>query len=282
MNRLKLAILDLYNGIPNQGMRCIHEIAARFADRVDTTVFDVRAAGEVPGLDFDIYISSGGPGDPREGQEWLPRWNAWLQSVVDHNAAADRKKYVFFICHSFQMAINYFGMAEVGPRHSISFGTFPVHHTEDGMADVLFGEVEDPFWVADFRRFQVIQPDADRFAELGAGVLALEKERPHVPRERAVMAVRWSPEMVGTQFHPEADAEGMLAHFSRPEIKAEVIADHGREKWLGLIKDLSDPGKIARTHDAIIPGFLSRAVAALSETPAQAVFPEVSRDGDVG
>ncbi len=266
--KLKLAILDLYNGIPNQGMRCIFQLVNGFADAVSYDVFDVRKAGELPGLDYDIYISSGGPGDPREGEGegeggWDERWGDWLDGVLDYNAANERKKYVLFICHSFQMAVHHMGLAEVCARRSISFGTFRVHSTEEGRTDKLFGELEDPFMVADFRRFQVIQPDEERMAEVGATVLALEKERPHVPLERAVMAIRWSPEIVGTQFHPEADAEGMLTHFSRPDIKAEVIRDHGRHKWLKLIADLSDPEKIARTHDVVIPGFLRRAVEAL-------------------
>ena len=271
MSKLKLAILDLYNGIPNQGMRCIFELANGFADSIDYDVFDVRKTGELPGMDYDIFISSGGPGDPLDGEGeegWEGRWGQWLDAVVAHNAAHARKKYVLFICHSFQMAVHHFGLAAVGPRRSISFGTFPVHHTEAGMQDALFGELEDPFTVADFRRYQVTQPDEEKLAACGATVLALEKERPHVPLERAVMALRWSPEIVGTQFHPEADAEGMLTHFSRPDIKGEVIKDHGRDKWLQLIGDLSDPDKIARTHDAVIPGFLRRAVAALKTATA--------------
>lgn len=77
------------------------------------------------------------------------------------------------------------------------------------------------------------------------------------------MAIRFSPEILGTQFHPEADPEGMLAHFSRPEIKTEVVAEHGRDKWLRMIGDLMDPRKINRTHDTVIPGFLEYAIEEL-------------------
>jgi GMP synthase-like glutamine amidotransferase len=139
-----------------------------------------------------------------------------------------------------------------------------MHLTEVGASDPVFSGLTDPFTAADFRRYQVIQPDEERMAELGATVLAIEKDRPHIDLERATMAIRWTPEMVGTQFHPEADAEGMLEHFSRPDIKAEVIAEHGRDKWLTLMADLNDHRKIAYTHDRVLPGFLQRAVAALS------------------
>ena len=41
---------------------------------------------------------------------------------------------------------------------------------------------------------------------MGAKILCIEKERPHVPYERAVMGIRFNEYMIGTQFHPEADA----------------------------------------------------------------------------
>lgn len=265
MSRLRLAILDLYNGIPNQGMRCIREIVEQFSDTIDYEVFDVRAKHQVPDLSFDIYISSGGPGDPREGDGvWESQWGNWFDSVRQYNAAHARKKFVFFICHSFQMAVHHLGIAEVTQRRSLSFGTFPVHITPAGEGDPMVSGLSDPFTAADFRRYQVVQPDQQRMEELGATLVALEKDRPHVNLERAMMAIRWTPEIVGTQFHPEADAEGMLQHFSRPDIKTEVIAEHGRDKWLNLMADLSDEAKIARTHDAVIPGFLRRAVSVLS------------------
>lgn len=265
MSRLRLAILDLYNGIPNQGMRCIREIVEGFGDRLAYDVFDVRAAHEVPDLSYDIYISSGGPGDPREGDgSWDVRWGAWFDSVRAYNETHDRKKFVFFICHSFQMAVHHLDLAEVTARRGLSFGTFPMHITAEGTDDPIFTNLTDPFTAADFRRFQVIQPDPERMEAMGATILAIEKERPHVNLERATMAIRWTPEIVGTQFHPEADADGMLEHFSRPDIKAEVIAEHGREKWLKLMADLTDRSKISHTHDCVIPGFLNRAINVLS------------------
>lgn len=274
MSKLKLALLDLYNGIPNQGMRCIREIIEQQADSIDYQVYDVRATGQTPDLSYDIYISSGGPGNPINGEGvdgWEQTWGEWLTSVYEHNKTSERKKHVFFICHSFQMAVHHFRLAEVAGRKGISFGTFPIHPEEAGTDDVLFANLDDPFWAADFRRFQVIQPNDERFAELGAEILALEKIRPHVDLERAVMAIRWSPEIVGVQFHPEADPDGMLAHFSRPDIKQEVIADHGRAKWLSIMEDLQHPERIAVTHDAILPGFLRRAVLALAPSAVESL-----------
>ena len=146
MSRLRLAVLDMYNGIPNQGMRCIRQIIEDFADVIDYDIYDVRAEGQVPDLSYDIYISSGGPGDPLEVDgDWYQAWGNWLDGVYAHNQSAETKKFVFFICHSFQMATEHFKLAEVGPRRSISFGTFPVHPTEAGKQDPIFQNLDAPF-----------------------------------------------------------------------------------------------------------------------------------------
>jgi len=56
---VRMAILDMNNNVENMGIASIKRIADRFAV-VDYDVFDVRYKAEVPGLDYDIYISSGG------------------------------------------------------------------------------------------------------------------------------------------------------------------------------------------------------------------------------
>ncbi len=257
----RLAILDLYNGTPNQGMRCIKEIIAAFGDQIEYTVFDVRGKAEVPSLDYDIYVSSGGPGDPRIGDGiWDKKYYNWLQSVWDWNQHAESKKKVFFICHSFQMAINHFGLADVTDRQSISFGTFPVHKTKEGRQEPIFEGLEDPFWAADFRLFQVVNPNKKRFEEMGAEILALEKIRPHVDLERAVMAVRFSPDMIAVQFHPEADPQGMIAHFIDIDRRKAIIDEHGADKYHSMLADLRHPDRIMRTYKKILPQFLKEAI----------------------
>jgi hypothetical protein len=108
-------------------------------------------------------------------------------------------------------------------------------------------------------------------AEMGARVLAIEKERPHVPLERAIMAVRFSEYMIGTQFHPEADAVGMSMYLQREDRKATVVAEYGEEKWRSMIEQLDDPDKIRWTYSHVIPNFLDYALAPaaarLAKTP---------------
>ena len=113
-------------------------------------------------------------------------------------------------------------------------------------------------WIVE--SWQLIQPDLDVFEEHGAKILSLEKIRTHVEYERAIMAVRFSDEFVGTQFHPEADAEGMAAHFQKKENRDKVIENFGEQKYEDMMLHLNDPDKIALTHSTILPAFIENAI----------------------
>ncbi len=261
-NKLKLAILDMYEGTRNLGMTNIQDIVKRFRTDLDYDVFDVRSAVRVPDLSHDIYIFSGGPGNPLVGDEtWLKPFHDLIDELWHYNLEEEGpRKYVFFICHSFQMACHHFGIGEINRRRKKSFGTFPVHKTVAGEREWLFSLLDEPFWVADFREFQVVQPNHKRMREIGAQLLCVEKDRPHVDMERAMMAVRFSPEMVGTQFHPEADPEGLLNYFREETRRKSIVEEHGEARYDRMIRDLSNPKKIRRTFETIIPTFLNRAV----------------------
>jgi homoserine O-succinyltransferase len=88
----------------------------------------------------------------------------------------------------------------------------------------------------------------------------LEKERPHIPLARAVMAIRFSPEVLGTQFHPEADGEGMLRYMLTDERKQQVITTYGEDKYHEMVDLLSDPSTIEYTESVIVPNFLQQAI----------------------
>lgn len=265
--KFKLAILDLYDGEPNQGMRCIQEIVRLYERYYAWDVFDVRGKAEVPDLSYNLFISSGGPGSPLDGDGyWDKKYYEWLEAIWKWNLHnEDNKKYVLFICHSFQMACKYFDVGLVTKRKSKSFGTFPAHMTDQGIDEPLFEGLPNPFYVADFRDYQVIQPNTKRLEKLGATILALEKIRPHVPLERAVMSIRFSKEIMGTQFHPEADVEGMLKHFQEPKRKEHVIQEHGLTKYEEMIRHLSDQDKIGLTHKTVIPLFIKNSLEALTQ-----------------
>jgi GMP synthase-like glutamine amidotransferase len=268
---IKIAVLDLYEGFPNQGMRCIQEIVEKWAITNQLTysynTYNVRQDLVVPDTSYDIYISSGGPGSPLEsaGEPWDNLYMEWLKKIENwnNNVTHPTKKHVFFICHSFQLACRYYGVGEVCKRKSTSFGVFPIHRMQEGKHEVVFEGMNDPFFAVDSRDYQVISPNHQQLRKMGAQILAIEKHRPHVPYERAIMSIRFSEYFIGTQFHPEADATGMSMYLQREDKKASVIENHGEAKWKSMVEQLQDPEKIMWTNQKVLPNFLNLAIGEL-------------------
>lgn len=271
-NPIKVAILDLYEGAANEGMRCIQEILSSFQHADENNIvskeFEVRQKIEIPPIDFDIYISTGGPGSPLDSKDsnWEVAYFNWLDSIVawNNNPLNTKKKHVFFICHSFQMACRYFNIGTVTKRKSTAFGVFPIHMLDGGNREMIFSGLNNPFYAVDSRDYQVTEPDIQKIEELGANILCIEKERPHVALERAIMGIRFNKYMIGTQFHPEADAKGMSMYLQRADKKITVVENHGLEKWTSMIEQLNDPEKISMTNMYILPNFMSQALKELS------------------
>jgi GMP synthase - Glutamine amidotransferase domain len=269
--KLKVAILDLYEGVPNEGMRCLRNILRDFGEDNNIDVqgdeFDVRLRNEVPDMSYDVFISSGGPGSPLESRysDWEKKYFGWLNEVERWNMNPDnlQKKFVFFICHSFQLSARYYNVGIVTKRRSTAFGIFPVHMLEDGFDEQVLAGLRDPFYAVDSRDFQVIQPNYSVIEKMGAKILCIEKERPHVPYERAVMGMRFNDYMIGTQFHPEADAPGMTMYLHRDDKKKTIIENYGEVKWKNMLDHLNDPDKILWTYSHVLPNFLHQAVEQL-------------------
>ena len=262
MKDIRIALLDMNNNHVNQGFRNIKEISETFQQNSEENVviktFDVRFKDEMPEIgDFDIFISSGGPGNPhREGLAWEDRFAHFLDSVFQHNKDHEDKKYLFLICHSFQLASIHWNLGNICKRKSYSFGVMPVHKTEEGKEEFLFKNLQDPFYAVDSRAYQFIEPDHARFEELGMTVMAIEKFRPHINLERAVMAVRFSEEIFGTQFHPEANPESLIENLKDEKNKEAMIESFGMEKYLETIDRIDDEDKIILTRHQILPRFL--------------------------
>lgn len=270
-NDVRIALLDMNNNHPNQGMRNIKELAKAFQEQSDydvsVDIFDVRYKAEMPKIeDFDIFISSGGPGNPhREGYIWEDKYAQFLDTIWQHNKEHDQKKYAFLICHSFQLAVIHFGIANVCKRKSYSFGVMPIHKSEDGEKEFLFKNLPEPFYAVDSRAYQCIEPNQEKLNELGMKVVALEKIRPNVHLERALMAVRFSDEIFGTQFHPEADPIGFIKNLEDPKNKEAMAETFGMEKYLETIDRMDDDDKIVLTRAQIIPRFLQSAAEQITK-----------------
>ena len=267
VDRVRLAILDMNNGYANQGMRCIQEIVSNYFEEIYFEVFDVRAKNEIPDLSYDIYISSGGPGSPLKiGEEWEEGFYNLLDDIYHFNRDDNgNKKYMFLICHSFQLACQHFKLGELTRRKSTSFGIHPVHKTRDGYRDMLFSKLPDPFFVVESRDWQVVQPDLAQFDIHGSELLALEKMRTHVDYERALMAIKFSDEIYGTQFHPEADPEGLNIYLRTDETREKIVSQFGEEKYLRTLVQVANPNKIELTRDMILPTFIDQCLSQISK-----------------
>ena len=277
--QIKIAILDMYNGHANEGMRCIKTIAGHFLAQEGIPgqydVFDVRQKNELPDLSYDIFISSGGPGNPvPQGEAWEKPFFRFLDQIWEYNRQPlhPRKKHLFLICHSFQMAAYHWKLGIVCKRRTTSFGIFPMPRTRAGHEDQILSQLPETFYAVDSRDYQLVQPDFAALNRIGAEVLCIEKDRPHIMLERAVMAIRFSREIFGTQFHPEADDEGMLRYFLKSEKRDVVIKNHGEEKYHDMVASLQDPEKIALTESVIIPTFLNLAAQQLQERELMAQY----------
>lgn len=266
--KITVALLDMYNGEPNQGMRCIIDIINRFNPLVSFKIFDVRGKCELPEIDqYDIYISSGGPGNPLIGDgSWDVKYFEFIDALTKWNNENEIKKHVLFICHSFQMACKHFGLAEITKRNDTSFGVMTIHKTKEGLEDSLFEGLSDPFYAIDSRDYQVVQPKLSVFKKKGAKIISLEKIRDHVQYERAIMAVRFTDYFVGTQFHPEADPISFVAHLRNKEAKEKIRNMKGKRKFRNMLEDLMDDDKIYRTNETLIPNFLRTAINDLIKT----------------
>ncbi len=254
---INIAIIDMYDGNTNVGMDCIVSILNKWSTKrnlpIAYSIFKLREVGEIPDENFDMYISSGGPGSPidSENEPWDKKYTLWLDQMMALG------KPVFLICHSFQLACRHFNLGTITLRKSRQIGILPIHPLTE---DVIFNGLEDPFYALESREYQIIAPNDEALVKMGASIIALEKIRPQVPLERAIMAIRFNKNMIGVQFHPEGEAEALEGFFQEPILKNKIIDEFGIEKWETIMSQLGDPNKIQKTATTFIPNFLDRAM----------------------
>jgi len=269
--KIKIATIDLYNNEVNEGMRCIGEIVEetkkKFNDlNISYNVYETRFREDIPPIDCDIFISSGGPGSPFDGkgEKWEKDYFNLIEKINSHNQTnTDKKKYIFFICHSFQMMARFFEFGNVSKRNSKSIGVIPFEKTEPGKTDIILEQLSNPFYAADIREYQVTNPNKKVIDDIGANILSYEFLNDST--EGAITTLRISNEIVGTQFHPEADPESMLYHFNRPDEKKQIVDIYGEEKYNRMIEILQEPNTIKLTRKTVIPNFLNQAIDELSK-----------------
>jgi homoserine O-succinyltransferase len=137
---MTIALLDMYDSVPNRGMRCHIDIINRFSLLVSFNLYDVRGKSKLPEINqYDIYISTEAPGDSLVGDgNWDTKYYELIDALTKWNLENPIKKHVLFICHSFEMACKHFGLAEITKRNDASFVVMKMHKTVEGQTDSLF------------------------------------------------------------------------------------------------------------------------------------------------
>jgi GMP synthase-like glutamine amidotransferase len=268
--RLRIALIDMNNGVENQAMRCLRSIATRFHEhtkasnpQLEMEIVHVspRDKGEAPPDDCHLYLSSGGPGSPYDGdgQQWTTDYYRFLDNIVDENIAkGEAARGLFGVCYSYEMIVRHFKLATMAPRATRKFGVMPVYMTNKGRAHPLLQPFGDRLFAFEHRNWEAIDLDETQLAKLGGKVLALESREGQSDKGRAILGFDAAPGVETVQFHPEADRPGVVAWVSRPDQAAAFREAYGDETYERMLKTLDDPNRLARTFAILIPGWMVR------------------------
>jgi len=79
---------------------------------------------------------------------------------------------------------------------------------------------------------------------MGMKVVAIEKMRPNIQLEKALMAIHFSDEIFGTQLHPEANPACMLENLKDESNKQAMVNNFGMEKYLETVDRIDDEDKL--------------------------------------
>src|SRR5262249_49476751 len=158
MRPLRLCLIDMNAGVPNEAMRCFRTLLSGFTAEVartnptlDVTIAHIqpRNLGEVAPKGVDLVVSTGGPGSPFDGYQdpWCTSYRAFLDGVVeDAMRDGDAAPSALLVCHSFELAVTHFGIARMSKRAARKFGVQPVYPTPEGIASSLLRPFGDRFF----------------------------------------------------------------------------------------------------------------------------------------
>lgn len=273
---LKICIIDMNDGHANQAMRCLRLLVERFVGTVHSknpglpfflSHVSPRDLGHEPPRDADLYLSTGGPGSPFDGDgaAWLEDYYRFLNELSDTAAAHPQAApSLFVICYSFELTVRHFGIAKVAPRGSTKFGVMPIYTTEAGRHHPMTMAFHDRLFAFEHRNWEVIDLDERALKARGGHLLARESRDGH-SKGRALLAFDFGPGIEGVQFHPEADRPGVVAWIRKVEHAEAFQRAYGETTFKAMLRTLDNPGRLARTFDIFIPGWMARRFNAIAQ-----------------
>ena len=197
-------------GMGSSGLRALEALAKRYGEMV--CLSDVRIGQPLPKLeDFDILLSSGGPGDPTELGSWGQAYADLITAIRDHNKAHPlTPKRAFLVCHSFQVMSHYWGLGQLSRRDAPLWGVAPQYPAAlpDGAVAVF---PQDTFYTLESRFYQVMPTHDIEAACAASGIVIAARD------EKGALTAWQTADghIAATQFHPEAlapDIEYLLDH----------------------------------------------------------------------
>jgi len=257
------------NGVANQATRCFRRLVDSFTKRVHAQNPHVDVAfrhvqprnlGELPSHDDDIVLSSGGPGSPFDGYDdpWCVGYRSFLDWVVEENLKSVHTSVkALVVCHSFELAVVHFKVAEMQKRSALKFGLMPAYMTPQGERADFLSPFGYRLFCWEHRNWEAVGLDPHRLAELGGALFAKETHEAGSHKGDAILALRFAPGIDGTQFHPEADKPGVLNWIERPEHKVAVENAYGATLYERMLKSLNNPERLGKTFALLIPGWLT-------------------------
>jgi GMP synthase-like glutamine amidotransferase len=289
LRELSICIIDMNSGHVNQAMRCFRTIATRFFDKVRehnpglrcrlTEVSPRDTQNPIP-RDCDVYVGSGGPGSPYDGDDmaWFSDFSGFCDWMVDEVGRPDEhQKSLFGVCYTFELLVRHYKVCEVAMRDSRKFGVMPAYTTSFGQKHPLLSPFKDRLFAFEHRNWEAVGLDEARLRALGGGVLAQESRDGH-SKGRAILGFEIAPGIETVQFHPEADRAGVMSWIARPEQAAAFRATYGEDTYQAMLRTLDDPNRLARTYALVIPGFLQRRFNALAAHRGYQPLPPPSSD----
>lgn len=204
----KLALLDMSQGFQSRGVPSLKRLGERRGYQVD--LFDVRIEEKLPRLqDYDVFISSGGPGEPNLKGKGEEQAVELYRSIDHHNSSSEQQKQLLTICHSHQLLCMAFGLGTLVERpEGRLLGPHP--QTKHPLAPYDIG---------------ITYGMESRFYGISDGFTENSKDLKFVPLllgvDKALTAVAsCDSKMLSVQFHLEAEPDEADAMFDDPEASA--------------------------------------------------------------